>query len=72
VQTCSTSPQDSSGSDSDYSNGSCSDEENHDEERAARKVHLIPNEIPIPNLQDIVMDRAACNKMYQMSARTSG
>jgi hypothetical protein len=60
-----TSPQDSSDSDSDsdsdYSNGSCSDEADHDEERAARKIHLLLNE----KWQDIVMDRAAWKKMLR-------
>jgi hypothetical protein len=37
----------------------------HDEERAARKVHLLLSEIPAPAWQDIVMDRAAWNKMLR-------
>jgi hypothetical protein len=37
----------------------------HDEERAARKVHLLLSEIPTPAWQDIVMDRAAWNKMLR-------
>jgi hypothetical protein len=34
-----------SDSDSDYSNGSCSDAAGHDAERAARKIHLLLSEI---------------------------
>jgi hypothetical protein len=49
----------------DYSDSSHNDEADHDEERAARKVHLIPSEIPTPAWQDIVMDRAAWNKMLR-------
>jgi hypothetical protein len=41
----------------------CSDGAEHDEERAARKVHLLLSEIPTPAWQDIVMDRTAWNKM---------
>jgi hypothetical protein len=41
------------------------DEADHDEERAARKVHLLLSEIPTPAWQDIVMDRAAWNKMLR-------
>jgi hypothetical protein len=37
-----------------------------DEERAARKVHLLLSEIPTPAWQDIVMDRAAWNKMLRI------
>jgi hypothetical protein len=37
----------------------------HDEERAARKVHLLLSEIPTPAWQDIVMDRAAWTKMLR-------
>jgi hypothetical protein len=35
------------------------------EERAARKVHLLLSEIPTPAWQDIVMGRAAWNKMLR-------
>jgi hypothetical protein len=42
---------------SDISHGR--DEAEHDEERAARKVHLLISEIPTPAWQDIVMDRTA-------------
>jgi hypothetical protein len=42
-----------------------SDEADHDEERAARKVHLLLSEIPTPAWQDIVMDRTAWNKMLR-------
>jgi hypothetical protein len=38
-------PQDISDSDSDYSDSSHNDEADHDEERAARKVHLLLSEI---------------------------
>jgi hypothetical protein len=40
-------------------------EADHDEERAARKVHLLLSEIPTPAWQDIVMDRAAWTKMLR-------
>jgi hypothetical protein len=53
-------------SDSDYSDSSHNDEADHEEERAgARKVHLLLSEIPTPAWQDIVMDRAAWNKMLR-------
>jgi hypothetical protein len=58
-------PQDGSGSDSDYSDSSHSDEADHDEERAARKIHLLFSEIPAPAWQDTVMDRTAWNKMLR-------
>jgi hypothetical protein len=53
---------DSNDSDSDYSDSSRNDEADHDEERAARKVHLLLSEIPTPAWQDIVMGRTAWNK----------
>ena len=62
---CNTPQQDGSDSDSDYSDSSHNDEADHDEERAARKVHLLLSEIPTPAWQDIVMDRAAWNKMLR-------
>jgi hypothetical protein len=40
-------------------------EGDHDEERAARKVHLLLSEIPAPAWQDILMDRAAWTKMLR-------
>jgi hypothetical protein len=57
--------QDGSDSDSDYSNSSHSNEADHDEERAARKIRLLLSEIPTPAWQDIVMNRAAWNKMLR-------
>jgi hypothetical protein len=64
---CNTPPQDGSDSDSDYAyiDSSHNDEADHDEERAARKVHLLLSEIPAPAWQDIVMDRSAWNKMLR-------
>jgi hypothetical protein len=63
------SPQDDSDSDSDsdYSDNNHIDETDcdYDEERAARKIHLLLSEIPTPAWQDIVMDRAAWNKMLR-------
>jgi hypothetical protein len=53
--------QDGSDSDSDCSDDSHIDEADHDEERAARKIHLLLSEIPTPAWQDIVMDRTAWN-----------
>jgi hypothetical protein len=50
---------------SDYSDISHNDGADHDEERAARKVHLLLSEIPTPARQDIVMDRTAWNKMLR-------
>jgi hypothetical protein len=47
-----------SDSDSDYSDSSHIDEADHDEERAARKVHLLLSEIPAPAWQDIKMLRS--------------
>jgi hypothetical protein len=49
----------------DYSDSSHNDEADHDEERAARKAHLLLSEIPTPAWQDIVMDRAAWKKMLR-------
>jgi hypothetical protein len=57
--------QDGSDSDSDYSDSNHSDEADHDDERAARKIHLLLSEIPTPAWQDIVMDRTAWNKMLR-------
>ena len=62
---CNTPQQDGSDSDSDYSDSSHNDEADHEEERAARKIHLLLSEIPTPAWQDIVMDRAAWNKMLR-------
>ena len=45
--------------DIDHSDSSQSDEADHEEESAARKVHLLLSEIPAPAWQDIVMDRTA-------------
>jgi hypothetical protein len=61
-------PPTQDGSDSDYidySDISHSDEADHGEERAARKVHLLLSKIPTPAWQDIVMDRTAWNKMLR-------
>jgi hypothetical protein len=57
--------QDGSDSDSDYSDSNHSDEADHDDERAARKIHLLLSEIPTPAWQDIVMDRTARNKVLR-------
>jgi hypothetical protein len=62
---CNTPPQDGNDSDIDYSDSSHNDEADHDEEKAARKVHLLLSEIPTPAWQDIVMDRTAWNKMLR-------
>jgi hypothetical protein len=45
MQTMQYPPQDGSDSDSDYSDSSHSGEADHDEERAARKVHLLLSEM---------------------------
>jgi hypothetical protein len=60
-------PHDGNDSDIDYSDSSHNhnDEADHDEERAARKNHLLLSEIPAPAWQDIVLDRTAWNKVLR-------
>jgi hypothetical protein len=50
----------------DYIDSGHSDEADHDEGSAARKIHpLLLSEIPTPAWQDIVMDRSAWTKVLR-------